>query len=1486
MKKILSVLLSLCMVLSLFSAFAVFGSAAAGETYESDEYDAADLGFSLTVKDSRDIDINLNGARLASGVRLYAGADSNPVYVTKYEVYVKFDGEDDWTYLYTDGNYTGSKADITTPFAGNMNVTDIRISVLETEGGTQIDEGTIAYFGLDRIAVLKPYNDGGATYAEAPKTYNSSMELDELSVVAVNAKFKGDSWTVEQSKAGMDDDLGSASATNGYLTIDFGQQVSFSGFRYYPPKNSKFKAISKIGNFALLPNGFTIDSNGRASWTEEEAINTGTYINPQLVYPLDSEGNNDYTKPITVKFGRNVVARGLYINSWNHVDSTVGWGGVGEIRLIKSATTILGSDVYEVDSSDVFACDAVFTFDMESATAIASVKTEDGQELIESRDYTFEEDTLTFVVDYVKTLPADTKTGFDVTFDNGNTLKVYIERKDITITEYYITGTASGNYGRGSESLELTAPGGKQAARLEIGSYNMDFTQNGSQITVQRYDFRGYEGLFDAYRNDGFVIVKVTFTDGTVADYTVNLYGATYKLTNEFLDESKFESDEIVSKTTWAVKVDSEQYGFNIARLFGQHDYDVMWHTGFTVDGGNVVADTTKGHYMDIDLGEVTEFSGLRYYKRNSGAQTGTWQEVTVYGRNSEEDDWTVIKDKTTLKWDYTTETYKDIEFDGTAKCRYVRIKITGGSAHATAGYLRLLKPKVSFNNAEVLNDPVPMDFDLNENANVNLSLNNSMAIRQVMQGGSEVAPEYLEIMGNVISISPYYFIDNGYESGDKVEFTVSFAFGDDVSFNVELGSVDGYTFTYSAGANGSVTASAYNEEIGIPENKPSGSKVRNTDKLTFTAVADEGYEVDSWSVVSTTPIFERIPDSEKKYWSAASTSSYETFGAQFMIDGSIDDDNFWHSDYTVDADEKIVPDENLPYVLTFDFGGTVKHATEFTYLPRVFYGAGVKDYELYVMEDGKDDWTLVKTGTLTTEQNMGEITLDFGGVYDITQLKYVINSTQNGFAYIREVYLSAEKLPTGTVTRVGAGSEDFRIDDRFTDMEVTATFKKMAEGKANVSSELTNLKSDAPVTADWGKELVVTLTPEYGYHVADKVSVTKDGILLIEGVDYVYDRTSDEKGTLTVKNVSGKKIVITASAKDYKNHKVTYVDYYGATGTLPETKDVIEGEEFTVEKSSLKLAGYKFVGWSYEDVTYKAGDKLKMDENDITFEAVWEKDSSQKDETGATEKPSSGGGSSKKPSGGSGGGIGGGATGSYSITIDGKTTKTAVGTVVPEPAAREGYTFGGYYLDAALTVPYANTGVKENVTLYPSWVKNRSRGELTDIKGHWAENYIGDLYESSLINGTGDGAFNPDSDITRAEFVQILYNMSKMTSDGSQSFEDVKSGDWFSQAVAWAVNYGITSGTSDSTFSPYEKITREQMAAMIYRYATLMGADWQTDENGEFADNSEIADYAKYQVRWAKGSGIISGRPDGSFGPKDNATRAESAAMLSRIVK
>ena len=1203
----------------------------------------------------------------------------------------------------------------------------------------------------------------------------------------------------------------------------------------------------------------------------------------------------DSQQPLTLTFnedGSNVDYRFLMFSVSRF------WGGsnssnlnIGEIAIVKPYVTVIGTNTVITDVENEYIADISFSFNMAEAKSVAKV--EKGGTDIGAANWTFAGNTITIAADYIKTLPAG-KTELTVTFNNGNVIPIYIEREDIKTATYYITGDSAGNYSRGSDTLTLTALAGKTVSEIVAKGEKLTFSQSGNDITITRYNFRAAD-LWENYKNDGYIMLKITFSDGTSADYRVILKGTVYKATG--ISTDGFKSDEIKAKTSWTVETDSSHNSYNIAKMFGntvnssESGNGYNWHSGYSDVGGGATPDFRKPHHLEIDFGELTEFSGIRYYRRNDGNNTaGVWTAVGIYGRNDVSEEWTEIKEYGSMAW---PDVYTDVTLATTVKCRYVRLVIQGSGYYPTAKWLRFLTPKAAFKGAEMANTVVPMDFDLNENAVAKVTLNGAGRITKLTHEGTELPAEYISIQKDQASISPYYFKDNGYDIGDEVPFKLTFAFGPSIDFTVKVGEVDGHIMTYAAGENGTLKATAYNSELDRTEDKISGDKVRNTDKLTFTATADTGYMVDSWTVESTTPLFEIIPDSEKRKWSVSASSQTEHNGAGRLINGVADaSSDYWHSGYTV-VDGKPVADPNTPYSIELDFTSTnegcIERAGEFSYIPRNQAATGVKDYKLYVKEAGSDEWTLVAEGSFPNNTN--KKTIKFNKVCNITKLKYVMESLYGSYAYISEVYVSREKQPSGTVVRRGTASEDFMIDDRFTDMLVTVTFKKMEAGTVSVFTDLKNITADAPASVATGTDLTVNLTPAKGYYVseADQIEVTVDGTALKAGEDYTYDRTSDEAAVLTIKNVSGKKLVIKATAKDYLNRKVSYVDVLGAAGSLPETTEVVEGEEFTVAKSSLKLVGYKFVGWSYNGETYKAGDKLTMGTEDIVLSAVWEKDDSKKDESGKTDKPSgggSGGGSSKPSGGGSGGGIGGGSDTAYTVTINGVSTKVMTGTVIAAPEAPAGYTFKGYYLDEALTVPYANDGVKANVTLYPAFEKNRSRDDLTDIKGHWAEEYIVSLYEKSIVSGSGDGKFNPDSNITRAEFVQILYNMSGMTSDGSYNFKDVKPGDWFGQAVAWAVNFGITSGISEDMFSPYENITREQMAAMIYRYATLMGADWQTGETGEFTDETDIADYAKYQVRWAKGEGIISGRPDGSFGPKDNATRAESAAMLSRLVK
>ena len=1256
------------------------------------------------------------------------------------------------------------------------------------------------------------------------------------------------------------------------LYVDLkGNTEAYSGVRFY--NRSTSAGGTNVG---------TVDVWGKMEETDEWT-KIGNYNLSSKSAPLDLIFNEDHST-VNYRFLMFTVTR--Y------------WGGsnasnlnIGNISIVRPYVTINGVDSFTTDIDDEFVTDVPFSFFMAEAESVASV-TKGGTD-IGAANWSFENDTITIKADYVKTLPEGT-TELTVTFNNGNVIPVKITRADIKTITYYVTGNKSDGYDRGSNNLVLNAVGGKKATKLTINGKTVSFTQSGTEITVKRYNFRGID-IWENYKNDGYVMATAEFEGGMTADYKIILKGIVYKAST--VSVSGYSSDEIPAKSNWTVEVDSSETAGNIANIF-TNSGENNWHSAYTVENGSVIADSKLPHYVEFDLGELTEFSGIRYYRRTDGNNTaGMWSSVAIYGKENADDEWTLIKPMEKITYNDNAATVSDIKLDATAKTRYVRLIVSGSGYHATAKWIRFLKATAPFKGAEMANTVVPMDYDLGENAVAKVTLNGAGRITSLTHQTVELPAEYVTITDDTASISPYYFMDNAYGIGDEVPFKLTFAFGPDIDFKVKVGEVDGYKIDLRTGEHGTLKATAYNAELDREEDKASGTKVRNTDSLTFTAIADEGYEVSSWYVRSTTPIYELVPDSEKSKWRITASSSQSSNGSAAMIDGNSDSaTNYWHSGYTVTEDENgkqvIIPDPNKPYTIELDFSNTpegcIVNASGFSFIPRTGAGVTVKDYTFYAKLVGSDEWTEIAKGTLPRNNNKHDITFD--RVCSITNLKFEMTTLYENYAYISEIYMYREKMPSGTVVRRGTASEDFVIDDRFTDMEVTATFKKMAEGTVSVSTDLKNIVTNAPVSAPKGTDLTVELTPAEGYYVseASQVTVTLDGAILKAGVDYIYDRQSDLSATLTVKNLTGKNLVIKASAKDYLNHKVSYVDVYGAAGSLPRSKDIVEGHEFKVSSSSLKLVGYVFAGWSYNGVTYKAGDTLTMGDEDIVFSAVWEKDDSKKDESGKTDKPSGGGGggSSKPSSGGSGGGIGGGSDTTYTVTVNGVTTKVMTGTVIAAPEAPAGYTFKGYYLDEALTVPYANDGVKANVTLYPAFEKNRARGDLTDIAGHWAEEYIASLYEKSIVSGSGDGKFNPDSNITRAEFVQILYNMSNMTSDGSQSFKDVKAGDWFSQAVAWAVNFGITSGTGEDTFSPYEKITREQMAAMIYRYATLMGADWQTSETGVFADEGEIAEYAKYQVRWAKGAGIISGRPDGSFGPKDNATRAESAAMLSRLVK
>lgn len=182
--------------------------------------------------------------------------------------------------------------------------------------------------------------------------------------------------------------------------------------------------------------------------------------------------------------------------------------------------------------------------------------------------------------------------------------------------------------------------------------------------------------------------------------------------------------------------------------------------------------------------------------------------------------------------------------------------------------------------------------------------------------------------------------------------------------------------------------------------------------------------------------------------------------------------------------------------------------------------------------------------------------------------------------------------------------------------------------------------------------------------------------------------------------------------------------------------------------------------------------------------------------------------------------------------------------------------------------------------TMYPV-IK---QSNFNDINNHWASTPIKYLADRGIINGMNDNTFAPNNNITRAEFITLLAKMDNINVNNhkAQNFTDVPANAWFNPYVDWAAKNGITSGTTATTFAPNDNITREQMAVMIERFANYK--NFKLDSNKEkinFKDNANISSYASSSVSKVQQAGIINGRPDGSFAPKANATRGESAQMI-----
>ena len=367
--------------------------------------------------------------------------------------------------------------------------------------------------------------------------------------------------------------------------------------------------------------------------------------------------------------------------------------------------------------------------------------------------------------------------------------------------------------------------------------------------------------------------------------------------------------------------------------------------------------------------------------------------------------------------------------------------------------------------------------------------------------------------------------------------------------------------------------------------------------------------------------------------------------------------------------------------------------------------------------------------------------------------------------------------------------------------------------------------------------------------------------------------------------------VVCTAGETPVETWSITYVTDGGTiNGEYPTTytKGTV-----TVLPTDVTKDGYTFLGWF---TAAEGGDKVTQIEATETgnkeFYAHWQKNETPVRTWSITYVTD-----------------GGKINGSYPTTYTEGTV-----TVLPTNVTKSGYTFRGWFTaySGGVQVKQIEATETGEKTFYARWQKTvlppppitpgTPSAPVTpakpaapvglpfaDVSGSdWFYNDVRYVYGKGIMDGTGADRFSPNAPLTRAMIVTILYRMAGSPSvSGSSDFTDVAAGKWFAKAVAWAAANGIVNGYGSGLFGPNDPVTREQLAAILYRYAVYGGMTAVTlEENlGSFADTAQLSAYAIQAMNWAVGQGLINGSGS-NLVPKAQATRAQVAAIIHRYLE
>ena len=416
---------------------------------------------------------------------------------------------------------------------------------------------------------------------------------------------------------------------------------------------------------------------------------------------------------------------------------------------------------------------------------------------------------------------------------------------------------------------------------------------------------------------------------------------------------------------------------------------------------------------------------------------------------------------------------------------------------------------------------------------------------------------------------------------------------------------------------------------------------------------------------------------------------------------------------------------------------------------------------------------------------------------------------------------------------------------------EFTITVKTDGNGTASASH----------AKAVVGTEIRLTATPNKGYHFKEW-QVISGGVTI-----------KDDKFTMPDGNVEVKAIF----EKDAPPAPPEFIVTFDGNGGTPSVGSMTTtNQKLTSLPSASRSGSYSFDGW-YTDKS--GGTKITTDtvfSANTTVYAHWTY-------------------------------IGGG--GGYNPPVTYYTLRFETGGGSDIPSVREaynayidlsqyvptwrGHTFIDWYSERSLTNKVSGVYLTKDMTVYAGWRvdenPNTGANPFTDVsEKDWFYGDVMFVYENGLMLGTSKTLFSPHGTATRGMMATILWRMEGSPAPkGKNSFTDVEAGKWYADAITWTAENGIFAGYGKDKFGPDDPITREQLAAIFYRYADYKGYDLTVKGNLDtFKDADKITDYAKTAMQWAVGSGLVKGKSGNLLDPQGTATRAEIAAMLHRFIE